>query len=343
MDKPKISIIIPIYNVEKYLSRCMDSILNQTLKDIEIIMVDDESPDKCPSMCDEYARQDSRVKVIHKKNGGLGFARNSGLEIASGEFVSFVDSDDYVALNMYETLYSQAKKSNLDTLFCVYQNVENNITKKNKETKIGNIEIFDTRQKIQNFLLDMIGTEPNYSVDRKYEMSTCCAIYSRNTIENNNIRFCSEKQFISEDIIFHIDYLQKVSKIGLLREAFYYYCHDISVSSLTKTFREDRFERYIILYKEICVRFPFGGVTNRAQRLLIGYTRSLVFMLSDYEITFQKKTEILKKICYDTIWDEINNEYDYSRLPFYQKLVLYLILKKQIYPLLFLSSLKNIF
>ena len=110
MFMPKISIIVPIYNVEKYLDRCMQSLLNQTLTDIEIIMVDDGSPDRCPQMCDEYAKKDSRIKVIHKSNAGLGYARNSGLEIATGEYVAFVDSDDYVYTQIYESLYVSAKK-----------------------------------------------------------------------------------------------------------------------------------------------------------------------------------------------------------------------------------------
>lgn len=100
MKYPKVSIILPIYNVEKYLDRCMESLLNQTLEDIEIIMVDDGSPDNCPQMCDEYAKKDNRVKVVHKKNAGLGFARNSGLDVAKGEYIAFVDSDDYVGLNI---------------------------------------------------------------------------------------------------------------------------------------------------------------------------------------------------------------------------------------------------
>lgn len=90
MNDIKISIIVPIYNVEKYLDRCMDSLLNQTLKDIEIIMVDDGSPDNCPQMCDEYAKKDNRVKVVHKENGGLGYARNSGLDVATGEYVALL-------------------------------------------------------------------------------------------------------------------------------------------------------------------------------------------------------------------------------------------------------------
>ena len=114
MDKAKVSIIVPCYGVEKYLDCCMESIVNQTLKDIEIILVDDGSPDRVPQICDEWAQKDPRIKVIHKKNAGLGYARNSGLEIASGEYVAFVDSDDYVDIRMYEFLYGNAVANDLD-------------------------------------------------------------------------------------------------------------------------------------------------------------------------------------------------------------------------------------
>lgn len=110
MSNVKVSIIVPIYNVEKYLDRCMQSLLNQTLKEIEIVLVDDGSPDNCPKMCDEYAKKDSRVKVVHKQNAGLGYARNSGLENATGEYVAFVDSDDYVDINAYEMSFIYAVK-----------------------------------------------------------------------------------------------------------------------------------------------------------------------------------------------------------------------------------------
>src|SRR5699024_1944253 len=96
MEKGKISIIIPVFKVEKYLQECLDSLLNQTYKNLEIILVDDASPDSCPQICDAFAKRDKRIAVIHKKNGGAASARNVGLDYASGEFISFVDSDDYV-------------------------------------------------------------------------------------------------------------------------------------------------------------------------------------------------------------------------------------------------------
>lgn len=107
--EPLISVIVPVYKVEQYLDECVQSIINQTYKNLEIILVDDGSPDRCPEMCDEYARQDSRIKVIHKENGGLSSARNAGLDVATGEYIGFVDSDDFIDKEMYEKLLNAFK------------------------------------------------------------------------------------------------------------------------------------------------------------------------------------------------------------------------------------------
>ena len=101
---PKLSVIVPIYNVEAYLRRCVDSILAQTFTDYELILVDDGSPDNCGEICEEYAGTDDRIRVIHKENGGLSDARNAGLDVATGAYVGFVDSDDYIHPNMYQRL-----------------------------------------------------------------------------------------------------------------------------------------------------------------------------------------------------------------------------------------------
>jgi len=125
---PLISIIVPIYKVEKYLRRCLESILQQTYTNLEIILVDDGSPDGCPKICDEYAINDTRVKVIHKTNGGLSSARNAGLDIATGEWIGFVDSDDWILPNMYEKLYSVAKRESSDLVICGYRFVDESNT-----------------------------------------------------------------------------------------------------------------------------------------------------------------------------------------------------------------------
>lgn len=119
MDRMKsVSIIVPIYNVEEYLRKCIDSIINQTYANLEIILVDDGSPDNCPRICDEYADKDSRIKVIHKENGGLSDARNAGMKIATGEYVCFVDSDDWISELMVENLVMHANKNKADVVEC---------------------------------------------------------------------------------------------------------------------------------------------------------------------------------------------------------------------------------
>ena len=127
MDK-LISVVIPIYKVEKYIFRCVDSVLNQTYKNLEIILVDDGSPDACPKICDEYAKKDARVIVIHKQNGGLSSARNAGIEIAKGEYITFIDSDDYVNDNYVETLYKAICEDGTDLAIGSHRAVYDNGT-----------------------------------------------------------------------------------------------------------------------------------------------------------------------------------------------------------------------
>ena len=117
----KISVIVPIYKAEAHLPRCIDSILTQTHTNLEIILIDDGSPDNCGKICDEYAKKDSRIKVIHKKNGGVSSARNAGLNIATGDYIAFVDADDYIKNAMYEQLLLVLKETNADISVCNYQ------------------------------------------------------------------------------------------------------------------------------------------------------------------------------------------------------------------------------
>ena len=119
----KISVIVPIYKVEQYLDQCIESVVKQTYRNLEIILVDDGSPDNCPAMCDEWAKKDKRIKVIHKENGGLSDARNAGLDIATGEFIGFVDSDDYIHSEMYEKMHTALVKESADLCICSCQKV----------------------------------------------------------------------------------------------------------------------------------------------------------------------------------------------------------------------------
>ena len=114
----KLSIIVPVYKTEQYLTRCVESILGQTFSDIELILIDDGSPDRCGEICDTFAKKDSRVKVIHKNNAGVAAARNDGLRIANGKYVTVVDSDDYLDQNMYQNILEIVQKYDSDVVMC---------------------------------------------------------------------------------------------------------------------------------------------------------------------------------------------------------------------------------
>lgn len=138
VDTAKISVIVPVYKVEPYLDKCVSSIVNQTYKNLEIILVDDGSPDNCPAMCDAWAEKDSRIRVIHKTNGGLSDARNAGMTVATGELMAFVDSDDWIAPDMYEYLYQRLTEDNSDIAACGVQMVWENKTPSRMLTRDGN-------------------------------------------------------------------------------------------------------------------------------------------------------------------------------------------------------------
>lgn len=153
-NKDTISVIIPVYNVEKYIEECVESIINQTYKNMEIILVDDGSTDNSGKICDEYIEKDERIKVIHKKNGGLSSARNEGIKIANGKYLTFIDSDDYITSDMIEELYLSLTKTNSDISICKTTTKENKL---NHETN-NDILIFDSHDAIKEILLDRLFT-----------------------------------------------------------------------------------------------------------------------------------------------------------------------------------------
>lgn len=280
----KVSIILPIYNVEKYLKRCINSLLNQTLKDIEIIMVDDDSPDNCPQLCEEYKSKYPNVKVIHKKNGGLGFARNSGLKVCEGEYVAFIDSDDFVDIHMFENLYEFAHKNKLDACFCGY-NVykdDRHIRMRQEKTEY---EVCDGREAVDDVLMDMVGSKPSYHSDVNILSSMWKGIYSLNIIRENDLQFVSEREYIAEDIMFHIDFLPCANKVGFVPECYYYYC-DNGVS-LTRSYRQDRFKKELYQYASMEKRLLAHGYKkeqfkDRLDRYLLLKIRACISQKQKY-------------------------------------------------------------
>lgn len=328
MNNIKVSIIVPIYNVEQYLDRCMQSLLNQTLDGIEIIMVDDESPDRCPQLCEEYKAKYPNVKVVHKKNEGLGFARNSGLEVAEGEYVAFIDSDDFVDTDMFQNLYEYGVKHRCDAVFCgynIYKDAEH-IRRIQENADYVLCQGDDVRQ----VLLDMVGPKPDYHSDAKLLMSVWRAIYSRKVIEENRLQFVSERIYIAEDIMWHLDFLPCCHCVGLIPQTHYYYC--MNGTSLTRTYRADRFKKELFLYHTQEKKLLEAGFSEeefrvRLNRQLLMKTRGCISQQVAFisQLGYSKARNNIRDIILEPEIQTIMKTYPYEQLPLRHKLFFLLV------------------
>ena len=212
MDMPLISVIVPVYKVEKYLDRCVQSIVDQTYSNLEIILVDDGSPDNCGAMCDAWAEKDSRIKVIHKENGGGAQARNVGLDCAAGKYIGFVDSDDYILPEMYKALVSVCQSTDSDITECGYITFENEEEIKS-DASSGAVSVYNTEQALR----ENIGNK------------TCCQIvwnkvYKREVLAN--VRFVEGK--LIDDEFFTYRALGNARRVSVVPVQFYCYRQQLS-------------------------------------------------------------------------------------------------------------------
>ncbi len=247
----KISIIVPVFNINgEYLQKCITSLLNQSLKDIEIILVDDGSTNGAEKLCDDYEKKDSRVNVIHQENQGVAVARNEGLKAAQGEWITFVDADDWCELNMCEKILDRAVSLNSDIL------IFNNFAVK-EEDKISrnqffenDVELFDNRLKDEAELKTMVRSHPSFSFQPPENMmgGTWCKLINHDFLKKTGILF--EPELIrSQDIIFYLHLFERAEKIAYLNCPLYYYRY--SSDSVSKRYRKDAYKIFnIVLSKQ---------------------------------------------------------------------------------------------
>ena len=204
-----ISIIVPVYKVEKYLNRCIDSILNQTYTNFECILVDDGSPDNCPTICDEYAKIDSRIKVIHKSNGGLSSARNAGLDICQGEYICFIDSDDWVSPLYLEKLYINLKKSHAQIAICETLSIDSD------GKIIDKTYLNDVILSLNQIFLELVNSNAFvYNI-------VCNKLFKKDIFKK--IRFTTGKLY--EDFIIIHSIYACCSSIVTIHQGLYFYVH----------------------------------------------------------------------------------------------------------------------
>ena len=311
MENAIVTVVIPVYNVECYLDRCMQSIVNQSYKNLEIILVDDGSKDSCPLLCDEWANKDSRVKVIHKKNAGLGMARNTGIENATGEYICFFDSDDYIALDTIEILHDSMMTNDADIVLFGGCNVDSN--GKVINSIIPNLEtlVYEGKEVTSFILPNLITHNPITGEQTNLWMSACLAMYSMKLINSTNWRFVSERNIISEDVFSLLCLYNSVNKVTIIKKALYYYCEN--EKSLTHTYRKDRYERIRHFYVQSINKAKELGYSNdviiRLDYPYISFTiaalKQIVFSSEKYSVKKDEIKKILNDECLQNVLKNI--------------------------------------
>ncbi len=222
-EKPLITVVVPVYKVEKYLRQCVDSVLAQTYKNLEIILVDDGSPDNCPGICDEYAEKDERVKVIHRENGGLSAARNSGIKIAEGKYISFIDSDDYVQPVYIEQLYCALVSFDAAVSECSYSHKESELDSQLK----SDFKLYSDKEALTEIL-----------IERDLITSACGKLFVTEIFEN--IRFPEGQLY--EDYAVMPMIFNKAKKISFVDSKLYFY--RVNDESITKSSFNEKHMQY---------------------------------------------------------------------------------------------------
>lgn len=290
MEKDLISVIVPVYKVEKYLEKCIESIIKQTYTNLQIILVDDGSPDNCGKICDEYAKKDSRIEVIHKINGGLSDARNVGISKAKGRYIGFVDSDDYIKEDMYEILLNLIKKYDADVSICnLYDVIDENECIRNKENGIREYSRLDILKEV---LLDK--NIQSYAWNKLYEKELF-----------DEIKYPIGKKYEDIGTTFYV--FEKCNKIVVTSEPEYYYLKrsDSLVNNVT--------ESTVLDYTEIIIqRYLYTKENIKELKKYNNYylAKTLITAHNDIELlgSISEKMQEKYKELYNLVYNIMKND-----------------------------------
>lgn len=297
---PKVSIVVPIYGVEKYLHQCIDSILAQTLKEIEIILVDDGSPDTCPQIIDEYAKKDLRIIAVHQSNGGYGRAVNHGIELANGEYIGIIESDDWIEPDMFEKLYFNAKKNNTDITKGGFWRYDSTLPKEKQNMiwSYNNQNLFDAPH--------AVFTIEEYPLLMAFHASIWSSIYRADFIKQ--IKVNESKSASYQDFPFMIEALCKAKRISVVHKPFVHYRMEAGQNS--STIRRDK--RLILMPEQCIIGKKILKSSGKYQILKEAfYFHAYLACYGFYQNIYWKyKREYLKK--YQELMSEIDESFTYK-------------------------------
>lgn len=320
MNQPKVSIVVPIYNVEPYLRECVDSLLAQTLEDIEILLVDDGSPDRCGEIADEYTRKDSRIAVIHQKNAGLGPARNTGIAYATGEYVGFVDSDDWVNPAMFERLYTAATQCHADIVVGGHRDMVNGGVYRVYQHPLAG-QVLKGADQIMPIRNRLFGHLPEDKEIEAFPMRVWTAIYKSTFLKENELHF---KEILSEDIVFNLSAYSCADIITFISDTDYCYRMD-DHPSITKTFSSKKLARHEEFIDELSrlaenEQFQHEQCLMRVKRMAIEYCRIYARLVANSDLPLWKKCKYLHELSKSRMCTEKCKGYPVNTLPMQQRI-----------------------
>ncbi|MEE0979113.1 MAG: glycosyltransferase [Muribaculaceae bacterium] len=329
MNQPKVSVIIPVYNVEPYLDQCMESLVGQTYPNLELIMVDDGATDNSGNMCDIWATRDNRIKVVHKANAGLGFARNTGMKHATGDFIGFIDSDDYVHPQLYEKMVECALADDADVVQCNY-------FKSFNDGSVKEAGDFNTRHSFsgdqcKSLAHALVATKNGFTQGLLHAAVWVC-LFRRSAI---NTAYLSERMVGSEDIPFKAEIFLTCRKVSFIPDHLCFYRYNDN--SLTRTYRFDLFDRYIELTRHMNHLFrKHTGLNNQADYLVLYMAVNSIRGMYLYNCPKNKRYDYFRQLIDHPIWETV--ELDQSKLSKGEKLIYRCIRHRRLRTLKFISD-----
>lgn len=267
-----VSVVVPIYKAEKYLEECIRSIAQQTYRNLEILLVDDGSPDRCPQICDDWAERDSRIRVIHKENAGSGLARTTGLEQATGEYICFFDSDDYLMPQAIEKAYVRIREARADIVVFGIQTVDRDGNVINTKIPTAPVDGYEGEDVQEVFLPDLIDCRHEGAKTKSLSLSFWECMFSMELLKRADWRIVSEREIVSEDSYSLICLYRHVNRVVFLPEVLY--CYRLAEGSLSHSYMEDRHEKIRTCY--LACREAAG---------MRGYNREVLRSVSDLHIS----------------------------------------------------------
>ncbi len=336
-NKPKVSIIVPVYNVEDYLKRCYESIAAQTYEHWETILVDDGSTDRSGLICNEIAEKDKRVKVIHKENEGLGLTRNCGVRNANGDYVFFLDSDDYIEPDAIEILLSLNEDRNCDMVI-------GNFFYQEQVTEIPiSTGLYEGKEIDREIVARIIGSEPGKT--DQLTPSSCGKLYRKSIFVENDIWFPSERVLIWEDLAFNFKYMRSCSRIYLSDRPIYHYC--FNGDSVTHRYDPQKLNKVMKMYRymrnQINKTQTATELIDRLNNNFLGHIRTCFKLESFYDKQNGQLNTIkkIKSMCQDKDVLNIIEQYDPKYYNRSQRILSKLIYQKKAFLVYALCKAQN--